>query len=607
MMKTSIVLLLFILVTCVAFSQPTITSFSPASGPVGTTVTISGSNFNNIAANNTVFFGAVKASVKNSSSSSLTVSVPAGATYQPITVTNNSLTAYSKKPFILTFPKTEPGFTTASFVGVLDSITGASPYDIVRCDIDGDGKTDILTANHLAGTFSVHKNISSGTVISLASKLDFTTGKGPYGIAVADIDGDGKPDVVVTNYLDDNISVFRNTSQAGNISFASAVNFATGNGPEHVAIYDLDSDGKPDLTVANFLDNTVSLLRNIGSDGIISFDPKVHVILTLAPKRLAVGDLDADGKPDVAVTCELSDGVRILQNQSSKGSFNFVPGFTFITGRRPNGICIGDLDGDDIPDVAVSNSLSNQFTGLSTFSILRNISSSGNIKFVKTDITTNGDPSDIGLSDLNGDGKTDIAIASGAGYISLFNNASSVGNISFDTSVNYPASFPFRLTIADMNSDDKADLVNSSALDKVYILRNRLNEMAITSITPTSIGSGGMVTINGANFTDITAVKFGGVAATSFTVINRYTITAIVGKGNSGSVSVTNAAGYVSYPGFVFIGPPEITSIIPNKAGYGDTVTISGNNFSGLTEVSFGGKLTAFYKRFTNGDQSNNR
>ncbi len=81
------------------FGQPTISSFSPASGPVGTTVTIAGSNFSTTPSNNIVFFGGVRATVTNATSTSLSVTVPMGATYQPISVTVNNLIGYSARPF----------------------------------------------------------------------------------------------------------------------------------------------------------------------------------------------------------------------------------------------------------------------------------------------------------------------------------------------------------------------------------------------------------------------------------------------------------------------------------------------------------------------------
>ncbi len=81
-------------------AQPVITSFSPTSGSVGTFVKILGSNFNTIAANNIVYFGATKATVSSVSLSSLTVIVPSGATYEPISITSNGLTVYLSKPFL---------------------------------------------------------------------------------------------------------------------------------------------------------------------------------------------------------------------------------------------------------------------------------------------------------------------------------------------------------------------------------------------------------------------------------------------------------------------------------------------------------------------------
>lgn len=82
---------------------PTISSFTPASGPVGTTVTINGTNFSTTLANNIVFFGATKATVLTATAIKLTVTVPVGATYQPFTVMVGGLTSYSSKPFDITF------------------------------------------------------------------------------------------------------------------------------------------------------------------------------------------------------------------------------------------------------------------------------------------------------------------------------------------------------------------------------------------------------------------------------------------------------------------------------------------------------------------------
>src|SRR5258706_13873058 len=100
-----IVLTLFITVAFVSrVSAQTITSFSPSSGTIGTSVTITGTNFSATPEDNIVYFGATRATVTGAISTQLIVTVPAGATYQPISVLVNGLTAYSRVPFVVAFP-----------------------------------------------------------------------------------------------------------------------------------------------------------------------------------------------------------------------------------------------------------------------------------------------------------------------------------------------------------------------------------------------------------------------------------------------------------------------------------------------------------------------
>ena len=194
------------------FSQvPTITSFSPTSGLVGTTVTITGTNFSSTAADNIVFFGATQANVTAASNTELTVTVPAGATYQPITVLVDGLLAYSSAPFVVTF--LGGGIIDASsFDAKVDFTTGTNPYSVSIGDLDGDGKADLAVANWGSNTVSVFRNTSTAPgVISYATKVDFTTGRRPESVSIGDLDGDGKVDLAVENYGSHTVSVFRNT------------------------------------------------------------------------------------------------------------------------------------------------------------------------------------------------------------------------------------------------------------------------------------------------------------------------------------------------------------------------------------------------------------
>ena len=281
----------------VTFGQvPTITSFSPSSGLVGTSVTITGTNFNTTPANNVVIFGATKATVTAATSTQLTVTVPTGATYAPITVLNTvtGLLAYANSNFTPTFTPNKGDITTTDFSAKVDFTTGAGPYSVAIGDLDGDGKADLAVANYGSNTVSVFRNTGSSGTISYAAKVDFTTGSFPYSVAIGDLDGDGKADLAVANVSSATVSVFRNTGSSGTISYAAKVDFTTGTNPISVAIGDLDGDGKADLAVAEG-STTVSVFRNTGSSGTISYAAKVDFTTGTNPRSVARGDLDGDG------------------------------------------------------------------------------------------------------------------------------------------------------------------------------------------------------------------------------------------------------------------------------------------------------------------------
>ena len=111
----------------------------------------------------------------------------------------------------------------------------------------------------------------------------------------------------------------------------------------------------------------------------------------------------------------------------------------------------------------------------------------------------------------------------------------------------------------------------------------------VFSFTPTTAGSGNLITITGQNFGGAFSVSFGGIAATGFTVASANTITATVGAGASGYVKVLTPTGRDSLAGFTFIPTPTISSFTPASAAAGTTVTITGTNFINVTSVKFAG------------------
>ncbi|WP_298354043.1 FG-GAP-like repeat-containing protein [Runella sp.] len=485
--------LLAFLLMAVAFQfvnaqAPIITNFSPTSGPVGTSVTITGTGFD--ATNNIVFFGATKASVTAAGPTSLTVTVPTATTYQYISVTNltNNLTAYSAKPFVVTLAG------TIAFDAKQDQTTGTTPKSVSIGDIDGDGKPDLAVANSGSNTVSILRNTSTSGTVSFATKVDFTTGSSPVSVSIGDIDGDGKPDLAVVNGVDNSVSVLCNTSTSGTVSFASKADFTTGTGPTSVVIGDIDGDGKPDLAVTNGGSNNVSILRNTSSSGAISFATKVDFFAASNPTSVAIGDIDGNGKADLAVTQGDGGDVAVLRNTSTSGTISFATRIVLGGGPGNYSVAIGDIDGDGKPDLAIANLL---FAG-GGVSLFRNTSTSGTISFAgRVDFVSGKFPKSITMGDIDGDGKPDLAVAnSTTNTVSVFRNTSSSGTVSLAGKVDFTTgTAPWSAVIGDIDGDEKPDLTvaNSSGND-VSLFRQSVPQGSLTANGPFCASGTGQLT-----------------------------------------------------------------------------------------------------------------
>ena len=577
------------------FAQPTISSVSPLAGPIGTTVTINGTNFSATPSANIVRFGTVTATVTNATTTALTVTVPTGASYKPITVTTGGLTAYSYKPFSLTF--SDPGaFTASSFSPASNIPAGNTPIDITAMDFDGDGLTDLAVANNGDITLGIYLNASTSGSPSFTQQYlsSLPSDFGPQALAAGDLDGDGKPDIVMANNNSNYFAVFQNTSTQGHISFAQLPPIAEPKPGNWIAIGDLNGDGKPDIAIAEYSlsNSTVTIFPNTSTVGSISFGTPVTLLLPnqYGAWAVSIADFDNDGKPDLAITGNGSNLVSVFRNRGTPGgALSFASKVDFTVGNNPTGMAAGDLDGDGLPDIVAANNTDN------TFSILRNTSSPGSISFAITTLATGSGPYAVGIADLDGDGHPDIAgISAGESAVSVHRNTSVPGTITLATNVDYATDYtPLDISLADLDGNGTPDIaaVNQGGNDISVMLNQSPNAPAITAFTPIGGGTGTQVTITGVNFTGATAVSFGGVAATSFTVVNSTTITAIVGTGATGAVSVTTPNGGASRATFTFGAsalPPAITSFSPTSGTYGTTVTIQGTGFIQVSTVAFG-------------------
>jgi gliding motility-associated-like protein len=454
----------------VAPVAPTITGFSPSSGPVGTSVTISGTNFNAAKASNIVFFGATRATVTEATESSLTVTVPVGATFQPLSVLNGStqLTGYSAMPFIITFNPNNSTITNANFFSQQDlhPASSSTAQFMTTGDLDGDGKADVVSVNSdpVTNTVSIFRNISNSSTITAASfadKIELPIDGAPGGMAISDLDGDGKPELVVLD-VSGKVSIFRNTSSSGVISFAPKVDLNILNGVS-VTVGDLDNDGKPDVVVSDRKDGTVFVFRNTSTSGNISFVNAIAAatFTTGGPENVAIGDLDGDGKADMTVANKVSGLVSIFPNISTIGNIIFGTAIVLTPGTKPVKAALGDFNVDGKPDLAVANSTS------STVSVFQNTSSPGTISFAaKVDLPADTKVTSVAITDLDGDGKVDIVsvAVNGGGTVSVFRNTYTSGTIS-------GSSFAAKslligllqdVTIGDLDGDGRPDLAGTN-------------------------------------------------------------------------------------------------------------------------------------------------
>jgi surface antigen len=474
-------------------------SFSPASATAGSSVTISGGNFSAAPASNLVYFGAVQAAVVAASATSLTVTVPACATYAPITVTVNGLTASSGQPFLPAFVGSGLGLSASSFGPLLTLSAGSQPVRVIIADLDGDGKPDLIVGNSVDHTIGLYRNISTNGTLTAASfalpvLLAAPSGTDtPRGLTVADVDGDGKLDIIVADSGNNTVSVYHNNCTPGSITsnaFATRVDFATGAQPMDVAVVDIDGDGKPDLVVANYTDGTVSILRNTGVMGSLtsnSFAPKVDFATGSGCWSVSAGDLDGDGKPDLAAANNGSSTVSVLRNLSTPGNIAFAPAANLAVLGGAVQVSIGDLDGDGKPDLAVACYLS------STLSVFRNLSTVGSLTTnsfaARIDFPLAGRGHATAIADFDGDGKPDIAVVTELNsMLSIFRNVSTPGSF---TSSSLAARVDLAtgnnawgVSVGDLDGDGRPDVVFCNQYGNSISIYQNLTPFGITTGAP---------------------------------------------------------------------------------------------------------------------------
>jgi len=395
----------------------------------------------------------------------LSTAIPDASAIPMTTITATAPTTLST-PTV--FPTGTP--TGLTFGSPMTYSVGSRPAYVAVGDFDGDGKPDLAVVNSGDNTVSVLRGRGDGT---FAPAITYTVGVSPEYVVARDVNGDGKPDLVVANSGDNTVSVLFGR---GDGTFASPVSYAAGANPQFLAAADFNGDGMPDLAVANFGPtggHTVSVLLNRGDGtfgGVVSYDAGP------GPRSVAAADLTGNGKIDLVVASNTSGDVTVLRG---RGDGTFAPPVAYDSGSaQPSIVALGDLDGDGRPDIAVIHDTGDSAT-IDHVSVLRG---RGDGTFGSaTSYATGPRPQDVIVADLAGNGHPDLAVANTRG--STIGVYPSNGDGTFGSPAEIAAGEgPHSVAAADLTGDGKLDLIVTNLdSNSVGVLRN-----GVTPGTPTS-------------------------------------------------------------------------------------------------------------------------
>ncbi len=378
-----------------------------------------------------------------------------------------------------------------------DYDAGTGPVGVVIADFNGDGHPDLAVANQ-GGTISILFGNGDGTfqaettTCSVPTCIQIppvvsgttTTNAVPSGIVTADFNGDGFPDLTVTDSANNRVLVYLGDGK-GNFSTTPG-SFPTGNKPVALVAQDFNGDGQPDLAVVNQTDGTVTILlaNTVNGIGNGTFGTPPHqtggppTVGTL-PTAIASGNfITGNANADLAVTNSSDNTVSVLLGN---GDGTFSAQTVYGTGARPAGVTVADFNADSAPDLAVTNKTDG------TVSILLNKNDGSGTFFGQNTFTTGSSPEGIAAAIFIGTTMDLVTANAGSDNVAIL-----IGN--GDGTFNAPISLatgngPVALADADLNGDGSIDLVSANnTAGTVSVTLNTVGTSANNLLSSSQVG-----------------------------------------------------------------------------------------------------------------------
>jgi hypothetical protein len=320
--------------------------------------------------------------------------------------------------------------------------TGPNPAGLAVGDLNGDGRLDLVTSNVTADSVSVL--LGAGGGVFSAARV-FATGDDPYAVAMGDVNGDGNADVVTADRAAGKVSVLLGNGQG---AVGAKTDYSVGVSPMGVRITDLNRDGRPDIVTNNNGCNSVGVLLGAGGG---AFAPVVRTSTALSPWSMDIGDVTRDGRTDVVTANMTASSVSIFPG-AGDGGFGARQDLAAAT---PTCVAIGDVDGDGVLDIVSGDMNSTASVWLGT--------GAGGFAARQSFPTGVQRPISIKPADLNGDGVDDLVLATGDAASSSAKAFLALGDGSLGPAIEIPTGAgPTGIEAVDLNDDAKLDLVTAN-------------------------------------------------------------------------------------------------------------------------------------------------